>query len=1383
MQTIILKFFLFSSARIGLLLAISLFSILYSSSTFSSARFEKLSIKDGLPGQTVWDTTQDKEGAIWFATTHGLSRYDGNEIKTYVSDPDDSYSLSNNIVNSLLVTRQGDLWVGTYKGGLNLFDFNTQKFKSYQHDISKTDSLSSNNITALAEAKNGDIWIATDSGLNKFNQKEQLVEKISPEVLSNSTLQKKNITALSQSNNGSLWVGTSSGVSYYSLETREFTSHQLPIKTQPKIRAFQELANGNMLIATEKGLFHFDNDTYQSKLITSVPQQGVLSLTLDLNNDIWIGTRDYGAFLIDAQDIHSTSPKAFFRYDRGTSYSLSDNVILDLFTDKTGVVWLGTFSAGVNTIDPETLKFGFQDDSNNGISCLPSPIIYSFFEDHDDTLWIGTRLGLVHILGDGTCSVFKHSNENIHSPSDNEIHKIYRDSAGVLWIGTAKGLDRYIQKNNSFQRITQSFPAIRIYDIAEANDYRLIVGTANGLFIEGENNSFSKIKNNAKELDSMIISKLQKFTDEKYLVATTKGLLELNTNDNSIDYYSNSLGIKLKGAIRAFFVDSKNNIWAGIDGEELVKLSPTSLTRYGRHAGLPKINVYSSIVEDSHGLLWISTGSNLIRFDPNRLKAKVFISKDGLQGEVFVRRAHALTNSGDLIFGGLNGINVFSPRKIKDNPYPAKIIINKFYYFGEEYSNNNKPKEFRLPSPISQLEQLNLTHKDYNFGFEFSALHFSDYSRNHYAYMMDGFDPDWLYTDSSNRKVNYTNLPAGNYIFKVKASNKDGIWNETPKELKITISPAPWKTWWAYTIYAITLFLSLLYFIKKRTQILEERAQQLENTVEQRTQELSQEKQKVEQLLSKKNEEFANVSHEFRTPLTLVLGPVAQLIEKANDEASINKLNIIQRNGYRLLRMVDQLLNIETFRIKTITKKSPQAIGKNTKLMCEAFSDLADANDMKLNFVGEENINFEFTQDAYEKILLNLLSNAIKYSKPGAIIKVITERTKDNEYHLVVSDTGIGIPTDKLDSVFERYNRVMDENSEQVTGAGIGLALVKELVEAHQGRVQLQSELGKGTQIDIYLPIINEVSGEDVATGSNADLIDIELVSLSNQKASGLDSSETEVEGARKESTVLVIEDNADMRQYISNSLQDQYKVLTANNGKAGVELAIEEVPDVIVSDIMMPVMDGYEATKAIRDNEITSHIPLVLLTARGDRESRLRGWNEKADEYLTKPFDVEELKIRLANLLEIRNLLKKKFAETVFVEEKTIEQDSTGEDQSDIYSNKRKQQQIFIGKLNNFLQDNYSDHELAVPQISKAILMSERQFFRKLKSILDLSPVEYLRRYRLEKGKELLGQGFSTNRTAFDVGFTSQGYFGRCFKAQYGVSPSEYKKQLQSKT
>lgn len=1351
---------------------------------WATARFSKLGVEEGLPSRAVWDIQQDSNGVIWLATTYGLASISGTEVTLYEGGANQPELNAEDRYKSLLITENDQIWIGTYLSGLKSFNRETQNFSYFSHSAAKSDTISSNNINDLEEATNGDIWLATTEGLDRFSVEKQTAKRYKHDSLDSSSIPSNWVSTLLAISNGDLWIGTRKGLSIYKESKRQFENRLLPTTTQPSIRAFLELSNGNLLIGTEKGLFHYDNKTNKFVLVQGIPNNGILSLTHDQDQNTWVGTRHNGVFLLKNGEILENKSRTNFQYDRGTQYSLSDKTILSLFSDYAGIVWIGTFSAGLNWIDPRSLKFGFQDNSLNGINCLPSPQVYSsLFTDKGDT-WIGTREGAVLIKADGSCHLHQYVDASKNSISDNEVFKILNDKNGRIWLGTAKGIDRYNPNTNTFSPIKGELEKQNVYDILEIGSDEYLISTTNKFYLFTESDNYLKeIHTQSTNKDTTIFGKITNFGNNKYLIASSQGLLEYNYQSNELKHLTKNGTPLITKYVRVLYRDIDGNIWVGLNGVGLVKISNSlNINTYNRENGFPNVRAFSGILEDEKGNLWISADQSIIKFSPSTLNSEIYYTNDGLLGNTYSRRTANKTPDGRLVFGGSNGINIFNPSEIVKNVHSPKVSITKFYYFGEEYSLTNKPEDFSLSSPLSQLEELKLTYKDYNFGFEFSALHFSDYSRNQYAYMMDGFDPHWLYTDSSNRKVNYTNLPAGNYTFKVKAANKDGIWNETPKELKITISPAPWKTWWAYTIYAFTLFLSLLYFIKKRTQILEERAQQLENTVEQRTKELSQEKRKVEQLLSKKNEEFANVSHEFRTPLTLVLGPVAQLIEKANDEASINKLNIIQRNGYRLLRMVDQLLNIETFRIKTIAKKSPQAIGKSTKLMCEAFADLADAKGMKLSFSGEESINFEFTQDAYEKILLNLLSNAIKYSKTGAQISVTTLRTDNNEYHLSVSDTGIGIPADKIDSVFERYNRVMDENSEQVTGAGIGLALVNELVKAHQGRIKLQSQIGEGTCIDIYLPIINEVSDEQVATSSNADLIDLELVSLSNQKAGDANHSETEDESAVKESTVLVIEDNTDMRQYITNSLQDQYRVLTANNGKAGVELAIAEVPDVIVSDIMMPVMDGYEATKAIRDNEITSHIPLVLLTARGDRESRLRGWNEKADEYLTKPFDVEELRIRLANLLEIRNLLKKKFAETIFVEDTALEPPKEVEDQTDIYANKQKQQQIFIDKLNSFLNDHYSDTELAIPQISKGILMSERQFFRKLKSILDLSPVEYLRRYRLQKGKELLGQGLSTNRTAFDVGFSSQGYFGRCFKAQYGVSPSEYKKQLQSK-
>ncbi len=619
----------------------------------------------------------------------------------------------------------------------------------------------------------------------------------------------------------------------------------------------------------------------------------------------------------------------------------------------------------------------------------------------------------------------------------------------------------------------------------------------------------------------------------------------------------------------------------------------------------------------------------------------------------------------------------------------------------------------------------------------------------------------------------------------MKAKNSRGIWSGNDVALKISIAPAPWLTWWAYTLYAITTLFLVWFTFNKRTQWLKRRATELENTVTVRTKELASEKEKVEQLLSKKNEEFTNVSHEFRTPLTLILGPIKQLKAWTKEDRYKQKLNVVQRNSLRLLRMVDQLLNLETFRVKAITQKSPQAIGKITQLVAEAFADLAEEKQITFNIETIEPVCFDFTPDAFEKIILNLLSNAIKYTKPGGAISISATRYENNRYQIQVSDTGIGIAKDKLEKVFERFNRVMDENSEQVTGSGIGLALVKSLVESHDGSVKLESELGQGTTITVTLPIVNEVDESQINVHQNDEIIAMELMNVSSSELHENTLAQTaEAIQSTGKPTVLVIEDNDDMRQYIIESIGQQFNTLVAADGQAGLELAIQEVPDLIISDIMMPKLDGYQTTKALREAQITNHIPVVLLTARGDRDSRLKGWEEKADEYITKPFDVEELIIRISNLIEIRNILKRRFSETVFEQTEQApeslvqEMDGDSGNLSIVEINTQKLQQEFINQLNQQIESVYMNAELGVIDLAKSVNMSERQFYRKLKSVIDMTPSEYLRRFRLEKSKEVLRSGKTANFTAFEVGFSSQAYFSKCFKAQYNLTPKQFVNQ-----
>lgn len=1345
-----------------------------------NARFHSLRIEDGLPNQTIWDIAQDNSGFIWLATTQGLVRFDGEYLANFYHDPNDVLSISHSTVRTLLVSNSGQLWAGTYNGGLNLYDSKFQTFSAIKHDPDSTDSLSSNDVSNLVEGKNGTIWVGTSNGLNKVNESTQEVIRFN----SSSDTNEVNVRSLLYSSRSELWIGSANGVSILNKEETELRSIAFPINSSVLVRSLFETSSGQIWIGTNRGLFIASLDGIILTQIKELEQRTILSITESSHNSIWLGTQLNGIYHVTQNSLNDSLNIKQYIYDKGASFSINDNSIPSMYVDSANIVWIGTYSSGLNWLDPTTLQFGFYDDSINSVFCLPSPYIYSFLRDSNKNLWIGTREGLTKVNESGTCQNYSTK----HGLSNKELHSIYVDKKNNFWIATAQGLSKFNIESETFTTKGIRYPKIRTYDIDETLDGRKIVGSLKGLYIgDAKDSNFQLVNCLNKNICAAQMGKIIRLDEHSFLISSDAGLLLYDEIENNLDYYRRNNKVLSFGALRALHISKDGSIWGGTNEEGLfrIKNGSTEVEYFNQIELLNEIRTFSGILSDDKDIIWVSTGLGLIKFDVNKMDARKYTSVDGLQGDIFSRRTEYEDQEGNLYFGGHDGFNVFNPKKIKNNNVPPKVVLTNFYHFDKEILPSNKDATFKLEKSIDQIDEITLEHYDYDFSISFSALHFSDYKRNKYAYKLEGFDADWKYTDYKGRKVNYTNLSPGDYIFKVKAANKDGVWNETPTELAIRVNPAPWASPFAYTIYTIILILSILSFIKYRTKSLEKRALTLENTVAERTKELATEKEKVEQLLSRKNEEFANVSHEFRTPLTLILGPINQLVTKSKDKNLVGKLNIVQRNALRLLRMVDQLLNLETFRVKSITQKSPQAIGKITQLVAEAFADLAEEKQITFNIGTIETVCFDFTPDAFEKIILNLLSNAIKYTKPGGAISISATRYENNRYQIQVSDTGIGIAKDKLEKVFERFNRVMDENSEQVTGSGIGLALVKSLVESHDGSVELESELGQGTTITVTLPIINEVDESQINVHQNDEIIAMELmnVSSSGMHESSIAQTAEAIQSTGKP-TVLVIEDNDDMRQYIVESIGQQFNTLVAADGQAGLELAIQEVPDLIISDIMMPKLDGYQTTKALREAQITNHIPVVLLTARGDRDSRLKGWEEKADEYITKPFDVEELIIRISNLIEIRNILKRRFSETVFEQTEQApeslvqEMDGDSGNLSIVEINTQKLQQEFINQLNQQIESVYMNAELGVIDLAKSVNMSERQFYRKLKSVIDMTPSEYLRRFRLEKSKEVLHSGKTANFTAFEVGFSSQAYFSKCFKAQYNLTPKQFVNQ-----
>lgn len=1348
-----------------------LLAFLFSPSVFASVtiKFHSLSVDQGLSHKSVRAINQDKLGYIWIGTEDGLTRFDGIHLKDYQANL--TNSLSGNYFTGIAFDDAENLWLSTTENGLNQYLPASDTFDSLKKSNS---NLSSNLINTLISDSDQTLWIGTEAGLDKFDIESNTFTNFTYEPLDQHSLPASDVIVLLSTNKNELWIGTGKGVAILNKDTHDITRIKFPTDTQPKIRALAKDKNGNVWIGTSQGLYYFDIKTRliveQELLNTS---QYVLSLLIDNDDNLWVGSYNQGLYKITPnRDISQ------YVQDKGDDKSLGDMIVLSLYQDDSGVIWVGTYNSGIHWFDPSTLSLGAFDNSLSSVPCLPSNQIFAAYPLKDQQILLGSSKGL-SLLNRKTnkCKNFSHSDSNTTSLSHDSVYSIFKDSRGSLWIGTARGLDLLDLHRNEFTHYGHQFENKTVSLIEQNEKGQLILGTNSGIYLSDiETKQFQQIDSVASLKDARIYN--MDWDDSGNLwIGSDKGLLFINQSFEKLELLFKNPEDGFTSHVRSVSPINKQSILLTIDGRGIFEFNPKnkSISSVAKKFSINKQHAFAGFHRDHDGSIWLmTTNSGLYKFHPNKSGSTHYTYEDGLVSNYVTPRSSTNLLNGNVLFGSRDGFSSFFPKTIKHNIFPPKVIISNLFLHGNKIIPKVDYNGFSLKQPVYNTESLVLEHFNNSIGFEFTAFHYSSPEENNYAYKLEGINDHWINSNAGSNGVTFDDLSAGEYRLRVKSISKNDLWSEE-KELKLTILPAPWLTWWAYSLYVITSLFVILYVVYKRTEILRKRAISLENTVKRRTQDLKKEKRKVETLLSHKNEEFANVSHEFRTPLTLILGPLAQLLESNSNPQELDRLNIIQRNGYRLLRMVDQLLNLETFRIKSTTQKVLISAGKNIKLVAEAFIDLAAQKNIEFTIVNIVDVNLEFTTDALEKILLNILSNAVKYTKSGGHISLETFRTNNNQLRILVKDTGIGIPLDQLDSVFERYNRVLDENSEQITGAGIGLALVKDLVETHKGCIELKSEPGKGTSIDIYLPIVGEVTDAQIKPYQNDEIIAMELMGLTGQQSA--DSNEIITNDEHRDDNLprlLVIEDNHDMRKYIVDSMRKKYKIFTASDGEEGLKIAISEIPDLIISDIMMPKMDGYETTHQLRKNQLTNHIPIVLLTARGDRESRLKGWHEKADEYLTKPFDTEELRIRLINLLEIRNILKKSFAERAF---KTIDISESALNQAtlNVELNRNKQQESFIAKINRLLEESYTEPTTSASDISAKLAMSERQLYRKMKSILDMTPAEYLRRFRLEKSKRLLEQGKTAAYTASEVGFSSQSYFGKCFKAQFGRSPKNY--------
>lgn len=1368
-------------------------------------KFDHLNVEHGLSQSTVNYILKDSQGYIWFATNDGLNRYDGYEFTVYRHNPLDTTSLNDNKVYCIREDAKRNLWIGT-PSGLNRY---IRKYDRFQRIPSQTTEKKLDNLfvrTILIDSKQR-IWIGSfGSGLSRYDTTINRFILYNPEIngkqVENNNLQ--NVFSIIEDRKHTLWFGAlSKGIYKFSPETNEaiffpFDKQEVPNSNAAYGKSLYESLDGNLWVCSEgDGIYRMNNQSntfqhYEYETGKNSLSNNIVKDILEVQPGIfWIAT-DGGGINIFNEKNQSFS---YLKYDITNQNSLSSNAIYTIYKDN-NIYWIGTFGGGVSIFDGNKKRFVHHTQNSHNPNGLSHKAVLSFCEAQNGKIWIGTDGGGLNLFNPKT-NRYKHYKNEINNPysiSSNVITSIVKDSKAGIWIGTyLGGLNYFDKKKQRFIHYknnpndSNSLINNNVWTIIEDKDNNLWIGTLGGLeLFDRKNKKF--IHYNYKDEEE---------TFYKYRVTTlledSKGTIWIGGKGLRILDKENKCIVPLKKGkeenlqnydIRALFEDTKNNVWIGTEGGGLYKYNRTnnSFKSYTTQNGLPNDAIHE-ILEDKNGNLWISTNHGISKLNPTKETFRNYDVNDGLQSNQFSYSAALKASDGRMFFGGINGFNTFFPDSIKDNPFKPPIVItnltilNKPIKIGAEGSP--------LQKHISETDKITLTHEQSVFTLEFKALNYTSPQKNKYAIKLEGFDKEWI--DYGERRfVSYTNLPPGKYIFKVKGSNNDGVWNREGTSLNIEILPPYWKTLWAYLIYIFILAVMLLSFrrfLLARTQLKNDlKIKDLE-------------KRKIEEVNQLKLRFYTNVSHEFKTPLTLIVGPIEKLLQNEKNNNFVKKqYELINRNAERLLRLINQLMDfrkIETGNMTLLASKNN--IVDFLRQIKTAFNDFAERHNIKFEFITDTQVaELWFDTDKLEKVFYNLLSNAFKFTHDYGKITIrlktnndessksgIRLKNKKNTAKYVtieVEDTGQGISRERLPKIFDRFYQIQSNslktNLEQ-QGTGIGLALTKSLVELHRGNIEVKSKTGIGTCFTINLPLGNKHlnSSETIKKTDNRQYsrqsdISLFLKELDTDTNTDIDIK-TEEEGFENETRdalpkILIVEDNADLRAFLRQCLEKKYQVLDAENGKIALEAARTENPDLIISDIMMPEMDGIQFCKEVKQDIEISHIPIILLTALSAEEYKLKGYDTGADDYITKPFNSKILEIRIKNLIEAKKLIYDKIKKDVILQPKDVTLTSTDE--------------IFLKKAVSIVEEQISNSDFDVKQFVSEMGVSRSVLYRKLRAVTDQSANEFIRLIRLKRAAQLLVQNQITiAEVSYSVGFNDPQYFSKCFKKHYAMTPSEY--------
>lgn len=1350
--------------------------------------FDHLTIEEGLSQSTIFAITQDLKGFIWIATRDGLNRYDSHEIKVYRNNPDDPTSLISNIINSLFVDSKGRLWIGTYKG-ICLYNPETDNFTRIVNIPNKRSTLTSSSIIVISEDREKNIWVGTQKGLNLLvsGDTARIIHFYhNPNKLE--SLADNSVSTIFQDKKGDIWIGTKKGISLFKSKRQNefkvynyFHSENNPNTLSDNwINTIVEGDNETLWIGTEKGgLNIFDRETntfyssrnkvqntkYQTIFLNT--DQQIRVIKKDNNGQYWIGALG-GLYIFDplGRQVHKISPNP------DNSSSLSDNSIRSIFIDRDGSYWVGTHYGGVNIFNPMSKQFDhFKQKGKN--SPLLFKIACALYEDFHHDLWLSIEGdGIIHWnTQKNTFETFKHSAENPTSLSNDNVKCIYPDGHEGLWIGTFNGLNYLSFKTKKFTRYLaepenpNTIPYDRIYDIKADKEGNLWIATNGGGLCkyntkEKKFETYHSSEEKTNTINSDFLTCLTFDSKNRLWIGASSGLNLKYPNGKINRFIVNPNHIETVDGKFILFVheDHLNRIWIGTRGSGLFLYNEKSsnFKNYTKENGLPGNSIFG-ILEDDNGFLWLSTENGISKFDLTKNDFKNYGKSDGLICKEFNYNSYLKDHAGNMYFGGYNGIVIFNPDNIKTNTALPTMVFTKLKLFS--YNAKSDTKNRLSEQSISTAKSI--TFKSYQnvFTIEFALLNYINPEKNQYEYKLVGFDEIW----NKVRKpaATYMNLKPGKYTLLVKGCNNDGVWIETPIALNIIVLPPIWKTWWAYIIYMLILFSISVIFVRfTRVRLKLEQELYLEHLENKKQNELHQSKLRF----------FTNVSHEIRTPLTLIISPLENLLTNWEGEIEIKKrLLSINNNARRLLRLINQLLDFRKQETGNIRLKVSEAnIVKFIDEIIQSYKEYAILKKIDLYFHSKNSeIPVYFDRPELEKVFYNLLTNAFKFVPENDGRIDVWIKSDDQWVTVTIEDNGKGISREHLDKIFDRFYQVENSGMEDF-GFGIGLSLAKGIIELHHGNIMVHStesttsSHGK-TVFTVKMPLGKELYNKnEISTDvQTADQIEsyIDLDSTEDVRHASIHSLnplET------NKYSILIVDDNIEIRDFLTERLKGNYSVLEAEDGEQAWNIAVKDIPDLIISDVVMPKLDGISLTNRLKNDERTSHIPVILLTARNELVNQLEGLETEADSFLTKPFNINILELKIRNILRSYNKLKSKYSRIVTLE--PVNTEITGPEEK------------FLQRLMVVIEKHISDTEFNVLKLVDEIGMSRPVLFRKLKALTDMSIIDLIRTTRLKKAASLLKQKKMTiSEVSYAVGFTDSKYFSKAFRQQYGKTPSEY--------